>query len=148
MAAYGALVSLMYIIDQIQTHPRPPISIDQNQVESLTQLISSLQKFLDSYSPHRGYTEEEDEWESRIAEAAYHAEDVIQSYIVDQIRARLKIDVQHIISFQFYQGLQKVIEDMNLIKIEIEEKVVVQDQLHVMKFVNPAAGLSRSTSTQ
>ncbi|XP_042048575.1 putative late blight resistance protein homolog R1C-3 [Salvia splendens] len=148
MAAYGALVSLMYIIDQIQTHPRPPISIDQNQVESLTQLISSLQKFLEIYYPQRGYTEEEDEWESCIAEAAYHAEDVIESYIVDQIRARLKIDVQHIISFQFYQGLQKVIEDMNLIKIEIEEKVVVQDQLHVMKSVNPAAGSSRSTSTR
>ncbi|XP_042056205.1 putative late blight resistance protein homolog R1A-3 [Salvia splendens] len=37
---------------------------------------------------------------------------------------------------------------MNLIKIEIEEKVVVQDQLHVMKSVNPAAGSSRSSSTR
>ncbi|XP_047959703.1 late blight resistance protein R1-A-like isoform X2 [Salvia hispanica] len=136
----------MHIIDQIQTHPNPPISIHQKQVESLTQAVTSLQHFLESYSPHVGYTEEEDIWESRIAEAAYAAEDVIESYIVDQIHAQSEIDVQHISSPEFYQGLQKVIESMNLIKIEIDENMVVQDQPHIMKSVTPA-GSSRSTST-
>ncbi|XP_042057055.1 putative late blight resistance protein homolog R1B-17 [Salvia splendens] len=135
MAAYGALVSVMHIIDQIQTLPNSPISIDQNQVESLTQLITSLQKFLESYFPHGGYTEEEDVWECRIAEAAYEAEDVIESYIVDQISARS----EHLSSPEFYQGLEKVIENMNLIKIEIDEKMVLQDQLHIVKSVYTAA---------
>ena len=85
MAAFGALVSVMHIIDQIQTHPCPPISIDQIQVECLTKVITSLQKFLESYSPHSGYTKEEDVWESRIAETAYDAEDVIESYIFCKI---------------------------------------------------------------
>ena len=105
MAAYGALVSVMNIIDQIQTHPNPPISIHQKQLESLIEAVTSLQHFLESYSPQGGYTEDEDIWESRIAEAAYDAEDVIESYIVDQIRARSNIDVQHISSPEFYQGL-------------------------------------------
>ena len=82
MAAYGALVSLMNIIDQLQTHPHPPISIDQQQLESLTHAITSLQQFLQGYAPHRGYTEEV-VWESRIAEAAYHAEDVMIKSLFD-----------------------------------------------------------------
>ncbi|XP_047963569.1 putative late blight resistance protein homolog R1B-16 isoform X2 [Salvia hispanica] len=150
MAAFGALVSVMHIIDQIQTHPCPPISIDQIQVECLTKVITSLQKFLESYSPHSGYTKEEDVWESRIAETAYDAEDVIESYIVDQIHARSETDVENISSAEFYQGLEKVIENMNLIKSEIEEKmVIVQDQPNIMKSVSTAAaaGSSRSAST-
>lgn len=82
MAAYGALVSVMQIIGQIQTHPNPPISLDQKQVESLTELITFLQDFLEGYSPNVGYTKEEDFWESRIVEVAYDAEDVIESHIV------------------------------------------------------------------
>ena len=106
MAAYGALVSVMLFIDEIQTHPNPPISIDHQQVESLTQLITSLQEFLQGYSPHSGYTKEEDAWENRIAEAAHAAEDVIEMYAGDQILARLRNDAQKITSIQFYQGLR------------------------------------------
>ncbi|XP_042049773.1 putative late blight resistance protein homolog R1B-12 [Salvia splendens] len=146
MAAYGALVSVMHIIDQIQTLPSSPISIDQNQVESLTLVITSLQKFLESYSPRGGYTEEEDVWESRIAEYAYLAEDVIESYIADQIRVRSEADVEHISSFAFYIGLENVIENMNFIKIEIDEKMVLQDQLHIVKSVSTAAAVGSSGS--
>ncbi|KAL1530986.1 putative late blight resistance protein R1B-12 [Salvia divinorum] len=149
MAAYGALVSVMHIVDQVQTHPFPPISIHQKQAESLTEAVSSLQHFLEGYSPRGGYTDEEDFWESRIAEAAYDAEDVIESYIVDRIRARSEIDVeQHTSSADFYQGLQMVIANMNSIKIEIKEKMVLQDQNHNIKSArSAAAGSSRSTST-
>ncbi|KAL1551665.1 putative late blight resistance protein R1B-16 isoform X1 [Salvia divinorum] len=149
MAAYGALVSVMHIVDQVQTHPFPPISIHQKQAESLTEAVSSLQHFLEGYSPRGGYTDEEDFWESRIAEAAYDAEDVIESYIVDRIRARSEIDVeQHTSSADFYQGLQMVIANMNSIKIEIKEKMVLQDQNHSIKSArSAAAGSSRSTST-
>ncbi|KAG6425836.1 hypothetical protein SASPL_110041 [Salvia splendens] len=36
-------------------------------------------------------------------------------------------------------SLEKVIENMNLIKIEIDEKMVLQDQLHIVKSVYTAA---------
>ncbi|XP_042031113.1 uncharacterized protein LOC121777823 [Salvia splendens] len=107
MAAYGALVSVVNIIDQLQNHPHPPICIHQKQIESLTQAVTSLQHVLESYSPQGGYTKDEDYWESRIAEAAYDAEDVIESYIVDQIHVRARNDVENISSAEFYQGLQK-----------------------------------------
>ncbi|XP_042048184.1 putative late blight resistance protein homolog R1B-16 isoform X2 [Salvia splendens] len=146
MAAYGALISVMNIIDQLQTHPNPPISIHQKQVESLTQAVTSLQHFLQSYSPHGGYTEDEDYWESRIAKAAYGAEDVIESYIVHQIHVRARNYVDNISPAEFNQGLQKVIENMNLIEVEIKEKMVVQDLLHIGKSVSTSsdAGSSRS----
>ncbi|KAL8458636.1 hypothetical protein ACS0TY_036236 [Phlomoides rotata] len=49
MAAYAALVSVMHIIDKIEHHPRPPISLDKLQVESLTEKIAFLQEFLQGY---------------------------------------------------------------------------------------------------
>ena len=180
MAAYGALVSVKFIIDQIRSHPHPPISLHQKQVESLIELVTFLQDFLEGYSSHVGCTEEEDYWESRIAEAAYHAEDVIESYIVDQILVRSRNYEENISSDQFHQGLayfttknktvcwfstfmdispkisnqvvviilfltgvEKVLENMNLIKTKIKEKMVVQDQLHIMKPLSTA----RSTTT-
>lgn len=105
MAAYAALVSVMQIIDQIESHPRPPISLHKNQVESLTQSITLLQEFLEHYSSHGGYTEEEDIWEIRIAKAAYSAEDVIESHIVDQILARSTNNGENTSSTGFYQGI-------------------------------------------
>ncbi|XP_047962446.1 putative late blight resistance protein homolog R1A-10 [Salvia hispanica] len=147
MAAYAALVSVMQIINQIESHPRPPISLHRNQIESLTQSITLLQEFLEHYSSHGGYTEEEDIWEIRIAKAAYSAEDVIESHIVDQILARSTNDAENTSSTEFYQGLQKVIEEMNSINIEIKEKMVVQDRMRIIKSVTAdAAGSSRSTS--
>ncbi|XP_047957000.1 putative late blight resistance protein homolog R1B-16 [Salvia hispanica] len=148
MAAYGALVSVMQIIDSLQNHPNPPISIDPEQVESLTQVIKFFQDFLEGYPVHHDHPEDQDIWESRIAESAYYTGDVIESYIVDQIHARSKNDVENISSIQFYQDLQKAIENMNLIKIEIKEKMVVQDQLDIIKSVTTAVVDSpRSTST-
>ncbi|KAL1531017.1 mitochondrial processing peptidase [Salvia divinorum] len=85
---------------------------------------------------------------SRIAGAAYDAEDVIESYIVDQIQLRSRCDEETISYAEFYQGVQKVIENMNLIMIEIEEKWGEQDQQHIIKSLSTAAapGSSRSTS--
>ena len=105
MAAYGALVSVMQIIDSLQNHPNPPISIDPEQVESLTQVIKFFQDFLEGYPVHHDHPEDQDIWESRIAESAYYTGDVIESYIVDQIHARSKNDVENISSIQFYQGI-------------------------------------------
>ncbi|KAG8380121.1 hypothetical protein BUALT_Bualt07G0160700 [Buddleja alternifolia] len=123
MAAYAALVSVMHIIEQIQHHPRPPISLDQKQVESLTETITFLQDFLEIY-PHNGSQESYD-LESRIADAAHAAEDIIESQIVYRIHGgsatshgedSTSID-------DLYQGLHKVIQGIDLIKKEVAEEI-------------------------
>ncbi|GFQ02742.1 putative late blight resistance protein homolog r1a-6 [Phtheirospermum japonicum] len=108
MAAYAALVSVMHIIETIQNHPRPPISFDKEQLQSLTQNITFLQQFLETHSI------DDDGFEGRIADAAYAAEDVIESHIVDQIEANAHGET--ISSVDFYNSLHKVIQDLGLIQ--------------------------------
>ncbi|GFP90324.1 putative late blight resistance protein homolog r1a-6 [Phtheirospermum japonicum] len=108
MAAYAALVSVMHIVETIQNHPRPPISFDKEQLQSLTQNITFLQQFLETHSI------DDDGLEGRIANAAYAAEDVIESHIVDQIEANAHgVTISFV---DFYDGLHKVIQDLGLIQ--------------------------------
>ncbi|XP_057800152.1 putative late blight resistance protein homolog R1B-17 [Salvia miltiorrhiza] len=118
MAAYAALVSLMHIIDTIEHHHSPPISIHKQQLESLTQIITFLQEFLDGYKSPVADGDEADPLEMRIADAAYAAEDAIESHIVDVIK--LGRSTSNEVSF-FYEDLQQVIEEMNVIKKEAME---------------------------
>ncbi|XP_057775499.1 putative late blight resistance protein homolog R1A-3 [Salvia miltiorrhiza] len=170
MAAYAALVSLMHIIDRLENHPSPPISIDKEQVESLTQIVTFLQDFLDAYISPVVDDHEADPLERRIADAVYAAEDVIESQIVLQIhnrstiigrcpvdnrstirrkmssfinlfRARCKCST---IEEDFYHDLQQVIEAMNLIKNEAMETAIAADQLQRKVSSSTHAG---STST-
>ncbi|XP_057802996.1 putative late blight resistance protein homolog R1B-16 [Salvia miltiorrhiza] len=84
MAAYAALVSLMHIIDDLERHHSPPISLNKQQVQSLTENVMFLQEFLEAYiSP---VSDEADPLEMRIADAAYAAEDAIASHIVAKIQ--------------------------------------------------------------
>ncbi|KAL8042783.1 hypothetical protein ABFX02_09G075500 [Erythranthe guttata] len=134
MAAYAALLSLKYIIEQIQLHPRPPISLDQNQVDSLTDSLNFLQDFLEVYSCGGGggssSREAADVLESCIADAAHAAEDIIETRIADQIHG------EKMSSDELYQDLEKVIQDMGYIKkyvMEIKEKNIgtIEDRLHI-----------------
>ncbi|XP_057775527.1 uncharacterized protein LOC130994501 [Salvia miltiorrhiza] len=159
MAAYGALVSLMNIIDQLENHPSSPISIDKQQVESLTENVTFLQEFLDAYISPVVDDHEAELLERRIADAVYAAEDVIESQIVLQIHnrstiiGRCPVDNRSTIrgkissfiklfqarckcatndrnaSEDFYHDLQQVIEEMNLIKNEAMEIATAADQL-------------------
>ncbi|XP_057775513.1 putative late blight resistance protein homolog R1A-10 [Salvia miltiorrhiza] len=139
MAAYGALVSLMHIIDRLEKHPSPPISIHKQQVESLTQNVTFLQDFLDAYISPVVDDHEADSLERRIADAVYAAEDVIESQIVLQIhnrstirgkmssfiklfRARCKCAANYINAAEdFYHDLQQVIEEMNSISTAADQ---------------------------
>ncbi|XP_057802163.1 putative late blight resistance protein homolog R1C-3 [Salvia miltiorrhiza] len=85
MAAYAALVSVMHIMDTIEHHHSPPISIDKQQVESLTQILTFLQEFLQGYKSPVADGDEADPLEMHIVDAAYAVEDVIESYIVNVI---------------------------------------------------------------
>ncbi|KAL8466277.1 hypothetical protein ACS0TY_035408 [Phlomoides rotata] len=142
MAAYAALTSLMHIIEQIEHHPHPPISLDKLQVESLTEKVAFLQDFLEGYSHEAGYRREADYLEKRIADTAEAAEDIIESHIVDQIFTGMW---GNNLSVDLYQGLQEVMFDMDSLRkevMEIKEKMGVQDQLH--KDSSISAGLLRS----
>ncbi|KAL8486821.1 hypothetical protein ACS0TY_023495 [Phlomoides rotata] len=81
MASYAAaLLSLFHTLNNLNNHPRPPISLDKEQLHSLTQNLTFFLDFLERYSG-----EEDDDLESRIAAAA---EDIIESHIVDQIHGK------------------------------------------------------------
>ncbi|XP_047959778.1 uncharacterized protein LOC125205023 isoform X2 [Salvia hispanica] len=125
MAAYAALVSVMHIIDTLEKHPTPPISIDKTQVESLTQNVTFLQGFLDGYiSSVVAHGHEADPLECHIADAVYAVEDVIESQIVLQIRKRSTVVEDN----DFFHDLHKVIDEMNLITKEVK-KIAVETQL-------------------
>ncbi|XP_057775538.1 putative late blight resistance protein homolog R1B-19 [Salvia miltiorrhiza] len=142
MAAYGALVSLMHIIDRIKNHPSPPIYLDKQQVESLTENITFLQDFLDAYISPVVDDHEADPLERRIADAVYAAEDVIESQIVVQIDNRSTIHGKMssfinllralckcvTIKDDYYHDLQQVIEEMNFIKKEAMEIAAAAQQ--------------------
>ncbi|KAK4427374.1 putative late blight resistance proteinR1A-10 [Sesamum alatum] len=148
-AAYAALVSLMHVIEKIQHHPRPPVSLDKEQVQSLQENVAVLQDFLELYSCRLS---QEGGLVVHIADAAHAAEDVIENHIVDQILDDQSTSThgENIgsIDHHFYHDLNKVIADMDLIKkevIEIKEKtgIVQNPQLHGNS--NPAGSLSSST---
>ncbi|KAL8466257.1 hypothetical protein ACS0TY_035389 [Phlomoides rotata] len=105
------------------------------------------------YKSHVVYSSEADALEMRIADAAYAAEDAIESHIMDQIHGGQRIFIffkkkKRISSVDFYQGLQRVLEDMDSLNkevIEIKERMVVQHQLHRSSSIS--GGTLRSSST-
>ncbi|KAL3630467.1 hypothetical protein CASFOL_023451 [Castilleja foliolosa] len=122
MAAYASLVSVMHIIQTIHNHPRPPISFYNKQLKSLTNNITFLQQFLETHSI------EDDGLESRIADAAYAAEDIIESHIADQIEP-----TKTLCSTSFYISLRKVIQDFALIQRDMPSfatKTGIKDDDH------------------
>ncbi|KAL0310253.1 UNVERIFIED_CONTAM: putative late blight resistance proteinR1B-14 [Sesamum calycinum] len=145
--AYAALVSLVQTIEHLQQHPRPPLSLDKQQVRSLQDNVAVLQEFLELYS-HRLSQESEDGLVVRIADVAHAAEDVIESHIVDQILHQSGENITSI-HRHVYQDLQKVIADMDLIRkevIEITERMgTVQD--HQLRGNSNPPGSFMSSST-
>ncbi|KAL8056689.1 hypothetical protein ABFX02_04G135600 [Erythranthe guttata] len=89
MAAYGALVSLSHILDQI-LHPPPAhhFIFVREQIESLQIRVLSLLDFLENYYSSKLSSKEMEDLESRIVDASYAAEDVIESNLRNQICAK------------------------------------------------------------
>ncbi|XP_047975173.1 disease resistance protein RPH8A-like [Salvia hispanica] len=145
MAAYAALVSLLRIIDDIETHPSPPISLDNQQVQFLTHIVTFLQEFLESYKSPYEYSDEADPLEIRIIDATQLVEDVVESYIIDTIQISAAATDEQISCIHFYQDLQNVIENMDLIKKEVTAMTMEKEE-HKRKVASDDAGL-RSSST-
>lgn len=109
-SAYAALMSLLNTMDLVQNHPRLSSSLHKKQIESLSHTLGLLEEFTEGRPPQ----EDEEALEIQIASAAYAAEDLIESHVVDQIDAR---------SVSLLD-LHKVIQDMASIKekaIQVEE---------------------------
>ncbi|KAL8056609.1 hypothetical protein ABFX02_04G129800 [Erythranthe guttata] len=90
MAAYGALVSLSNILDQILLHPPPAhhFIFVREQIESLQIRVLSLLDFLENNYSCKLSSKEMEDLESRIVDASYAAEDVIESNLRNQICAK------------------------------------------------------------
>lgn len=127
MAAYAALVSLQNLMETIRNHPHPPITLDKKLSQSLGEVVSFLQQFLENHS-HSGRDAAQEDLEKRIAEAACAAEDAVESHIADIILGRTRRDGDD--GIPNCKELGKVIKNMDLIKqhvIKIQEKIGVQD---------------------
>ncbi|XP_057802809.1 putative late blight resistance protein homolog R1B-13 [Salvia miltiorrhiza] len=168
MAAYAALVSLMHIIDDLERHHSPPISLNKQQVQSLTEIITFLQEFLEANNSP--VSDEADPLEMRIADAAYAAEDAIESHIVAKIqlsRSRETIRSRFLSCFQapkdpntvssnhdddeemnLFQDVQNMIQEMDQIKSlamqRNTEKVVLHDTQH--SFVSASSSTGKNSS--
>ncbi|XP_057801533.1 putative late blight resistance protein homolog R1B-23 [Salvia miltiorrhiza] len=168
MAAYAALVSVMHIIDTIEHHHSPPISIDKQQVESLTQTVIFLQEFLEGYKSPVADGDEADPLEMRIVDAAHAVEDVIESHIVNVIKLGRSspneeflqgyvVDAAHaaeevnsgeeVSCIDFYEDLQQVIEEMNVMKKEAME-IVAEAQLQRKVSSTHAGSLTSSSNVK
>ncbi|XP_057770054.1 uncharacterized protein LOC130989908 [Salvia miltiorrhiza] len=170
MAAYAALVSLIHIIDDIERHHSPPISLNKQQVQSLTENVTFLQEFLEAYISPVSDGDEADPLEMRIADAAYAAEHAIESHIVAKIQlSRSKETIcSHFFScfrgaedpktvspnhdddeeMNLYQDVQNVIQEMDQIKSlamqRNTEKVVLHDKRR--SFVSAPSSTGKNSS--
>ncbi|XP_057770030.1 putative late blight resistance protein homolog R1B-23 [Salvia miltiorrhiza] len=170
MAAYAALVSLMHIIDDIERHHSPPISLSKQQVQSLTENVTFLQEFLEAYISPVSDGDEADPLEMRIADAAYAAEHAIESHIVAKIqlsRSKETICSRFFSCFRgaedpktvspnhdddeemnLYQDVQNVIQEMDEIKSlamqRNTEKVVLHDKRR--SFVSAPSSTGKNSS--
>ncbi|KAL8544346.1 hypothetical protein ACS0TY_004766 [Phlomoides rotata] len=170
MASYAAVLSLFHTLNNIKNHPRPPISLDQSQVDSLTQNLTFFQDFLERYPSQEDY-----DFESRIAAAAYAAEDVIESNIFDQIHDLSKISIldlceclrrvmgsiknevmkimgaqtvdhrESISSMPLRRGLERAIQEMDLIRKELIE--IIQQKIMSAQDHDQHINFSVSTSS-
>ncbi|KAL0310252.1 UNVERIFIED_CONTAM: putative late blight resistance proteinR1B-16 [Sesamum calycinum] len=148
--AYAALVSLAQTIEHLQQHPRPPVSLDKQQVRSLQDNVAVLQEFLELCS-HRLTQESEDGLVVRVADVAHAAEDVIECHVVDQILPQSGENITSIHPHDFYQDLQKVIADMDLIRkevIEITERMGTVQDRQLRRNSNPAGSIMSSSTLQ
>ncbi|KAL8547401.1 hypothetical protein ACS0TY_006940 [Phlomoides rotata] len=154
MAAYAALVSLLNNMEQIRNHPRLSTSFDRKQMKSLLQRLDFLLDFIESYNSYGGRKEEAQDLEMQIASAAHAAEDVIESYIVDEILAgsieegssllrNMQLKDSKSCPERVMQDLRKIMEDMDSIK----EKVMKVKEVRGCKAELPYSSISASSST-
>ncbi|KAL0287241.1 UNVERIFIED_CONTAM: putative late blight resistance proteinR1B-17 [Sesamum calycinum] len=144
--AYAAVVSLRRLLEDILHHPPQRIHLDPQRFQSLLQQITTFQHFLEDYDalPITSKPEVEDGLKGQLAEACYAAEDIIESFVLDQILASSQLQVDRILT-DFSQDFPKVMQDVDF----MEKKVMkIKGKMGVVKDQQPvnslhADGLSR-----
>ncbi|KAH6831932.1 hypothetical protein C2S53_012807 [Perilla frutescens var. hirtella] len=124
-AAYAALVSLSHITHQI-LHPPPAhhFLIPAEQIESLQEQVSSLIDFLEKQSSRS--SQEIEDLEKRIVGAAHEAEDIIESYVVNQIQGRYKVHPERKSSAPFLRYIQKEIREVLPFHGVLKKKAILE----------------------
>ncbi|KAL0354893.1 UNVERIFIED_CONTAM: putative late blight resistance proteinR1A-4 [Sesamum radiatum] len=131
--AYAAVVSLRRVVEDILHHPPQRILLHTQHFQSLLQKITSFQHFLQDYDalPLTSKSEAEDGVEGQLAKACYAAEDIIESFVLDQILASSQVQVDRILT-RFSQDFPKVMQDVDFMEkkvMEIKRKMeIVKDQ--------------------
>ncbi|KAL2492509.1 Disease resistance RPP13-like protein 4 [Abeliophyllum distichum] len=117
--AYAALLSLKHLLDHTLDHDYQYLILDEKQqIESLLQNLCFLQDVLD-HSPQKS-SETIDCLESQIRDAAYEAEDIIESHITDRVHEQIASKRSD--SFTpFCLKLEEVIEKIDSIKKRVEK---------------------------
>ncbi|KAL2515556.1 Disease resistance RPP8-like protein 3 [Forsythia ovata] len=117
--AYAALLSLKHLLEHTLDHDYQYLILDEKQqIESLLQKLCFLQDFLD-HSPQKS-SETIDFLESQIRDAAYEAEDIIESHITDRVHEQIASKRSD--SFTpFFHKLKEVIEEIDSIKKRVDE---------------------------
>ncbi|KAL2515227.1 Disease resistance RPP13-like protein 4 [Forsythia ovata] len=117
--AYAALLSLKHLLEHTLDHDCEYLILDEKQqIESLLQKLCFLQDFLDQ-SPQKS-SETIDCLESQIRDAAYEAEDIIESHITDRVREESASKRGDIFT-PFCHKLEEVIEEIGSIKKRVEK---------------------------
>ncbi|KAK4436698.1 hypothetical protein Salat_0003700 [Sesamum alatum] len=133
--AYAAVVSVRRVLENILHHAPQRILVDKQQIQSLLEKITSFQQFLEDYDalPMTSKPQVEDGLESQMAKACYAAEDIIESFVLDQIQAPSQVQVDRILT-RFSQDFPQVLQDVDF----IEKKVMkIKGKMEVVKDQQP-----------
>ncbi|KAL2515463.1 Disease resistance RPP8-like protein 3 [Forsythia ovata] len=148
--AYASLLSLNQTLDQI-LHPHDQTE-QQPILKSLYEQVSFLLSFLDVSSPQN--TNKLRGLEGRIRDAAYEAEDIIESSMSNQIvsesgshedRTESHMTSNQIVSewYQKFERLQKIIQEIH----SISDEVVKMRERNELQVLQPSNSSSKSLST-
>ncbi|KAL0417101.1 UNVERIFIED_CONTAM: Disease resistance protein RPP13 [Sesamum latifolium] len=121
--AYAALVSLMHNLEDGRYPAQCPTILNRDLIESLREKLGFLQEFLQDYSQRS--CKEVESLESRIRQAAYVAEDIIESIVV---KSTVERDMS---PSPFCEEIQGVIATLDSIKkevVKVKENGDMKDQ--------------------
>ncbi|KAK4436586.1 Disease resistance protein RPP13 [Sesamum alatum] len=114
--AYASVVSLVQTLEQIRDGHE--ILYNKEQIECLLSKVSFLQTFLQDFSQKS--SKEVKELEAQIRDAAYAAQNIIDSYISNQLLLMCECCVDRSYTI-FCQELQGVIESFDSAKLQVME---------------------------
>ncbi|XP_022857920.1 putative late blight resistance protein homolog R1A-3 [Olea europaea var. sylvestris] len=137
--AHAAVVSLMHALEQILQHPNLHLNLfKQQEIDCLFKKLKSLRDFLEKYSQNS--SEHVLSVEIKIRDAAYCAEDVIESHICNTVLSQSgshgqESSLQHLLPVLPISGsdphtdFQKIIKEFDSIMEEVVKIADLQNKI-------------------